>query len=74
MRANIKQRQVSERNRTWCHRTFFNMRILGISELAASIDFKRVYCPGADEREYLISQDHGSAAALVISLPLPDRP
>jgi carbamoyltransferase len=47
-------------------RGLFLMRILGISGLAASMDFKRTHCPGADEREYRISQGHDSAAALVI--------
>ena len=43
------------------------MRILGISGLANSLNFKRAHWPGLDEREYRISQGHDAAAALVIN-------
>jgi carbamoyltransferase len=43
------------------------VRILGISGLANSMNFKRAHWPGLDEREYRISQGHDAAAALVIN-------
>jgi carbamoyltransferase len=42
------------------------MKVLGISGIEGTVDFKRRHWPGLDEREYRISQGHDSAAALVI--------
>jgi carbamoyltransferase len=42
------------------------MKILGISGVEGTIEFKRQQWPGLEEREYRISQGHDSAAALVI--------
>lgn len=42
------------------------MRVLGISGIDGTVDFKRAQWPGLGEREYRISQGHDSAAALVI--------
>jgi carbamoyltransferase len=42
------------------------VRILGISGLANSVNFKRAHWPGLDEREYRISQGHDAAAVLVV--------
>jgi carbamoyltransferase len=42
------------------------MRIIGISGIDGTVDFKRRHWPGLQEREYRISQGHDSAAALVI--------
>ena len=42
------------------------MKILGISGIDGTVEFKRRHWPGLEEREYRISQGHDSAAALVI--------
>ena len=42
------------------------MKIIGISGIDGTIDFKRRHWPGLEEREYRISQGHDSAAALVV--------
>lgn len=42
------------------------MKILGISGIDGTVDFKRRHWPGLEDREYRISQGHDSAAALVI--------
>jgi carbamoyltransferase len=42
------------------------MKVIGISGIEGTIDFKRRHWPGLQEREYRISQGHDSAAALVI--------
>ncbi len=42
------------------------MKIIGISGIDGTVDFKRRQWPGLQEREYRISQGHDSAAALVI--------
>lgn len=42
------------------------MKIIGISGIDGTIEFKRRHWPALDEREYRISQGHDSAAALVV--------
>jgi carbamoyltransferase len=42
------------------------VKIIGISGVDGTMDFKRRHWPGLEEREYRISQGHDSAAALVI--------
>jgi carbamoyltransferase len=42
------------------------MRIVGISGIEGTMDFKRRRWPGLEEREYRISQGHDSAAALLV--------
>lgn len=42
------------------------MRIVGVSGIDVTMDFKRRHWPDLQEREYRISQGHDSAAALVI--------
>jgi carbamoyltransferase len=42
------------------------MKILGVSGIQGTMDFKRRHWPELDERDYRISQGHDSAAALVI--------
>ena len=42
------------------------VKILGISGVDGTVEFKRRQWPGLEEREYRISQGHDSAAALVI--------
>jgi carbamoyltransferase len=42
------------------------MRIIGVSGIEGTMEFKRRHWPGLQEREYRISQGHDSAAALVI--------
>src|SRR5882757_4321520 len=42
------------------------MKVVGISGLHRTIDFKRRMLPGLDEREYRVSQGFDAAAALVI--------
>jgi carbamoyltransferase len=42
------------------------MKIIGISGIDGTVDFKRQQWPGLSEREYRISQGHDSAAALVV--------
>jgi carbamoyltransferase len=42
------------------------MKVIGISGVDGTVDFKRRHWPGLDEREYRISQGHDSAAALVV--------
>src|ERR1700704_6502257 len=42
------------------------MRIIGVSGIEGTMDFKRRHWPGLQEREYRISQGHDSAAALVV--------
>lgn len=42
------------------------MRIIGISGIDGTIDFKHRHWPGLEEREYRISQGHDSAAALIV--------
>ncbi len=42
------------------------MKVIGVSGVEGTIDFKRRHWPTLDEREYRISQGHDSAAALVI--------
>jgi len=42
------------------------MKILGVSGIDGTVDFKRRHWPGLEEREYRISQGHDSAAALMI--------
>jgi carbamoyltransferase len=42
------------------------MRIIGVSGIEGTMEFKRRHWPGLEEREYRISQGHDSAAALVV--------
>jgi carbamoyltransferase len=42
------------------------MRVIGISGIQGTMDYKRRHWPDLEEREYRISQGHDSAAALVI--------
>jgi carbamoyltransferase len=42
------------------------MKILGVSGIEGTMDFKRRHWPDLDERDYRISQGHDSAAALVV--------
>jgi carbamoyltransferase len=42
------------------------MRIIGVSGIEGTMEFKRRHWPGLQEREYRISQGHDSAAALVV--------
>jgi carbamoyltransferase len=42
------------------------MKVIGISGIEGTMDFKRRQWPDLEEREYRISQGHDSAAALVI--------
>jgi carbamoyltransferase len=42
------------------------MKIIGVSGVDGTVDFKRRHWPGLEDREYRISQGHDSAAALVI--------
>ncbi len=42
------------------------MKVIGVSGVEGTIDFKRHQWPHLEEREYRISQGHDSAAALVI--------
>jgi carbamoyltransferase len=42
------------------------MRIIGVSGIEGTMEFKRRHWPGLEEREYRISQGHDSAAALLI--------
>ncbi len=42
------------------------MKILGVSGIDGTMDFKRQHWPDLQEREYRISQGHDSAAALVV--------
>src|SRR3954447_2287927 len=42
------------------------MKVLGVSGIDGTVDFKRRHWPGLEDREYRISQGHDSAAALVI--------
>jgi carbamoyltransferase len=42
------------------------MRIIGVSGIEGTMEFKRRHWPRLEEREYRISQGHDSAAALVI--------
>jgi carbamoyltransferase len=42
------------------------MKVIGVSGIDGTVDFKRRHWPGLDEREYRISQGHDSAAALVV--------
>src|ERR1035438_3471063 len=42
------------------------MKVIGVSGIDGTVDFKRQHWPGLDEREYRISQGHDSAAALVV--------
>ena len=42
------------------------MNILGVSGLERAVPFKQAHWPGLEPREYCISQDHDSAAALVV--------
>ena len=42
------------------------MKVIGVSGIEGTVDFKRRHWPGLQEREYRISQGHDSAAALVI--------
>jgi carbamoyltransferase len=42
------------------------VKIIGISGIDGTIEFKRRHWPELDEREYRISQGHDSAAALVV--------
>ena len=42
------------------------MRIIGVSGIEGTIEFKRRHWPDLEEREYRISQGHDSAAALVV--------
>ena len=42
------------------------MKIIGISGLETSMDFKRRHWPGLEEREYRMSQGHDAAAVLVV--------
>jgi carbamoyltransferase len=42
------------------------MKIIGVSGVEGTVDFKRRHWPGLEEREYRISQGHDSAAALVV--------
>jgi carbamoyltransferase len=42
------------------------VKILGVSGIDGTVDFKRDRWPGFEDREYRISQGHDSAAALVV--------
>jgi carbamoyltransferase len=42
------------------------MKVIGVSGIDGTVDFKREHWPGLEEREYRISQGHDSAAALVV--------
>ena len=42
------------------------MKIIGISGLETSMEFKRRHWPGLEEREYRMSQGHDAAAVLVV--------
>ena len=42
------------------------MKIIGVSGIHGTMDFKRRHWPDLEEREYRISQGHDSAAALVV--------
>ena len=42
------------------------MKVIGVSGIDGSVDFKRRHWPGLEQREYRISQGHDSAAALVV--------
>jgi carbamoyltransferase len=42
------------------------MRIIGVSGIDGTMEFKRRHWPGLEEREYRISQGHDSAAALIV--------
>ena len=42
------------------------MKVIGISGIDGTMDFKRRHWPALEEREYRISQGHDSAAALVV--------
>jgi carbamoyltransferase len=42
------------------------MKIIGVSGIDGTVDFKREHWPGLEDREYRISQGHDSAAALVV--------
>lgn len=42
------------------------MKVIGVSGIEGTVDFKRRHWPRLQEREYRISQGHDSAAALVI--------
>ena len=42
------------------------MRIIGVSGVEGTMEFKRRHWPDLEEREYRISQGHDSAAALVV--------
>jgi carbamoyltransferase len=42
------------------------MKVIGVSGIEGTIDFKRRHWPELEEREYRISQGHDSAAALVV--------
>jgi carbamoyltransferase len=42
------------------------MRIIGVSGIDGTIEFKRRHWPELEEREYRISQGHDSAAALIV--------
>ncbi len=42
------------------------MKVIGVSGIDGTVDFKRRHWPGVEEREYRISQGHDSAAALVV--------
>lgn len=42
------------------------MRIIGVSGIEGTMEFKRRHWPELEEREYRISQGHDSAAALVV--------
>jgi carbamoyltransferase len=44
------------------------MKVIGISGIDGTVDFKCRHWPGLDEREYRISQGHDSAAALVVDV------
>jgi carbamoyltransferase len=42
------------------------MRIIGVSGIEGTMEFKRRHWPGLEEREYRISQGHDSAAVLLV--------
>jgi carbamoyltransferase len=42
------------------------MRIIGVSGIEGTMEFKRRHWPDLEEREYRVSQGHDSAAALVV--------
>jgi carbamoyltransferase len=42
------------------------MKVIGVSGIDGTVDFKREHWPGLEDREYRISQGHDSAAALVV--------